>query len=86
MRTLIEHLEFAFLVDDKDTVLRDASIVVDADRIADIGLAAAVQARHARSSFDRIIDGRMLGICPGFVDSHVHLSETLSRAQCFRTI
>lgn len=80
MRTLIEHLEFAFLVDDEDTVLRDASIVIDADRIADIGLAAAVQARHARGGFDRIIDGRMLGICPGFVDSHVHLSETLSRA------
>lgn len=80
MRTLIEHLQFAFLVDGKDTVLRDASIVVDADRIADIGLAAPVRARHLRSSFDRIIDGRMLGICPGFVDSHVHLSETLSRA------
>ena len=80
MRTLIEHLDFAFLVDAADTVLRDASIVVDGDRIADIGRAGAIDKRHGRGSFDQVIDGRMLGICPGFVDSHVHLSETLSRA------
>lgn len=80
MRTLIEHLEFALLVDKADTVLRDASVVVDGDRIADVGSAAAIAKRHAAKSFDQVIDGRMLGICPGFVDSHVHLSETLSRA------
>lgn len=80
MRTLIEHLDFAFTVDPQDTVLRDASLVIENDRIADIGPAAKLRSRHAASSFDRVIDGRMLGMCPGFVDSHVHLSETLSRA------
>ena len=80
MRTLIEHLNFAFTVDPQDTVLRDASLVVENDRIADIGTAAKLRSRHAASSFDRVIDGRMMGVCPGFVDSHVHLSETLSRA------
>jgi 5-methylthioadenosine/S-adenosylhomocysteine deaminase len=80
MRTLIEHLEFALLVDKDDTVLRDASILVEDDRIADIGPADKLPARHRGEKFDRVIDGRMLGICPGFVDSHVHLSETLSRA------
>ncbi|MGE0502353.1 MAG: amidohydrolase family protein [Rhizobiaceae bacterium] len=80
MRTLIEQLNFAFTVDKDDTVLRSASIVVEDDHIADIGPAAIVAGRHKSSSFDRVIDGRMLGICPGFVDSHVHLSETLSRA------
>jgi 5-methylthioadenosine/S-adenosylhomocysteine deaminase len=80
MRTLIEHLNVAFLVDKDDTVLRDAGVVVDDDRIADIGPAREVAARHNRASFGRIIDGRMMAICPGFVDSHVHLSETLSRA------
>src|SRR5688572_25260025 len=80
MRTLIEHLEFAFLVDANDTVLRDASIVIEKDRIVDIGPAAAIAEKHDRAGFDRVIDGAMLGICPGFVDSHVHLSETLSRA------
>jgi len=80
MRTLIEHLDFAFLVDAADTVLRDASMVVEDDRIADIGPAAAIAKRHAGRSFDRTIDGRLHGLVPGFVDSHVHLSETLSRA------
>jgi 5-methylthioadenosine/S-adenosylhomocysteine deaminase len=80
MRTLIEHLNVAFLVDAKDTILRNASIVVDDDRIADLAPAGEVASRHAKAKFDQVIDGRMLAICPGFVDSHVHLSETLSRA------
>ncbi len=80
MRTLIENLNVAFLVDADDTILRDATLVVEDDRIADLGPAAEVAARHRSSKFDRVIDGRMLAICPGFVDSHVHLSETLSRA------
>lgn len=80
MRTLIENLDFAFLVDEKDTILRQASMVIENDRIADIGTAADIALRHDRDTFDEIIDGRLKGICPGFVDSHVHLSETLSRA------
>jgi cytosine/adenosine deaminase-related metal-dependent hydrolase len=80
MRTLLEHLDFAFLVDARDTVLRDASMVVEDDRIADLGPAAEVARRHAGHAFDRTIDGRLHGLVPGFVDSHVHLSETLSRA------
>ena len=80
MRTLIENLNFAFTVDKNDTVLRNASVVVEDDRIADIGPAAEVAARQKGRAFDTVIDGAMLGMCPGFVDSHVHLSETLSRA------
>lgn len=79
MRTLIEHLEFAITVDREERILHDASVVIDADRIADIGAAAEVAARHARASFDCVIDGSRYGITPGFIDSHVHLSETLSR-------
>ena len=80
MKTLIEHLDFALTVDANDTVLRDASRVVADDRIVDLGPAAAVAARRVGETWDRVIDGRMLGITPGFVDSHVHLSEMLSRA------
>ncbi|MBX3550943.1 MAG: amidohydrolase family protein [Pseudolabrys sp.] len=80
MRRLIEHLDVAFTVDKNDTILRDASVVIENDRIADIGPAADIAKRHKGSKFDETIDGRMKAICPGFVDSHVHLSETLSRA------
>jgi cytosine/adenosine deaminase-related metal-dependent hydrolase len=80
MRRLIEHLDVAFTVDKNDTILRDASVVIENDRIADIGSAADIAKRHKGSKFDETIDGRMKAICPGFIDSHVHLSETLSRA------
>lgn len=80
MRTLIKDLNFAFTVDKNDTVVRNASLVVENDRILDIGPADEVAARQKTVNFDKVIDGKMLGVCPGFVDSHVHLSETLSRA------
>jgi 5-methylthioadenosine/S-adenosylhomocysteine deaminase len=80
MRILIEHLDVAFTVDPRDTILRNASVVVEDDRIADIGSAEEIARKHRGHAFDEVIDGRMKAICPGFIDSHVHLSETLSRA------
>jgi len=80
VRTLIENLEFALTVDKNDTVLHGASVVVEGDRFRDIGLAAEIVKRNSRESFDCIIDGSRFGMVPGFIDSHVHLSETLSRA------
>jgi len=77
--TLVEHLAFALTVDASDTVVRDASVLVEGSRIADVGPAADVAARLTREP-DRRIDGRRLGAIPGLIDSHVHLSETLSRA------
>lgn len=80
MKTLIENLDFVLTVDRGDTVIRDASVVVHDDRFVDVGPAFDVLQRHDREQFDEILDGRLMGLCPGFVDSHVHLSETLSRA------
>jgi len=80
MRTLIENLEFILTADGDDRVLSGASVVVENDRIADVGLAAEVAKRHPRFSFDNVIDGSHYGMTPGFIDAHVHLSETLSRA------
>lgn len=80
MKILIEHIDFVLTVDAADTVIHDAAVVIDDDRIGDIGSTAAVLPRHQRNRFDRIIDGSRMGMTPGFVDSHVHLSETLSRA------
>jgi 5-methylthioadenosine/S-adenosylhomocysteine deaminase len=73
MRTRIDNLNFVLTVDAADTVLRDATIIIEDDRIV------AINPDHAFPA-DVVIDGRRMGLCPGFVDSHVHLSETLSRA------
>ncbi|GAA1933537.1 amidohydrolase family protein [Nocardioides marmoribigeumensis] len=79
-RTLIDHLAFALTVDRDDTVLRDASLLVEGTRIVDIGPAEEVRRRLGGRAVDRVVDGRRLGVMPGMIDTHVHLSETLSRA------
>jgi len=80
MEVLVEHLDFALTVDDSDTVLTDASLLVRDGRIADIGPAAAVRSRLRGLEPDSVLSGRGRGVIPGLVDAHVHLSETLSRA------
>lgn len=79
MAILIENLNFILTVDAEDRVLRDASLLIEGDRIAAIGGSEDVAAQ-AEGRIEHIIDGHQFGICPGFVDAHVHLSETLSRA------
>jgi cytosine/adenosine deaminase-related metal-dependent hydrolase len=80
---LIEHLEFAITCDPDDRVINDAAVLIEGDRITDLGTSDEVNERlRLRSQppeTDRM-SGRRLGLAPGFVDSHVHLSETLSRA------
>ncbi|WP_033289006.1 amidohydrolase family protein [Amycolatopsis jejuensis] len=80
MRTLIRNLGFAMTVDAQDRVLTDAAVLVEDDRIADVGTTGEVRARLGQQQVDREIDGSRYGLLPGFVDAHVHLSETLSRA------
>jgi len=78
--TLIEHLEFAITADADDRVIKDSAILVEDSRIADIGTTEEVRRRLGSRTPDKIIDGRRMGVTPGFIDTHVHLSESLSRA------
>ncbi len=77
---LIRNLEFVLTVDPADRVLRDAAILVEDGRIAALGPAAEIADKHPPETVDEVVDGRRRGAVPGFVDAHVHLSETLSRA------
>ena len=77
---MIRDLDFAITVDSSDTVVRNASILVDGTRIVAVGPTPEVATKDVAASVDDVIDGRGLGATPGFVDTHVHLSETLSRA------
>ena len=77
---LIEHLRFAITVNQTDQVLGDAALLIRGDRIVDIGTTAEVRDRLGATTPSEVIDGRNYGALPGFVDTHVHLSETLSRA------
>ncbi len=79
-RTYLTHLDWALTADADDRCLRDATLVVEGDRIVAIGASDDVLAAHPPGEGDTVRDGRRLGVTPGFVDTHVHLSETLSRA------
>lgn len=79
-RTIFEHLAFAITSDADDRVIDDATLVVARDRILDVGPTNEVRTRLRPDPNDVIVNGRHLGVTPGFIDCHVHLSETLSRA------
>jgi 5-methylthioadenosine/S-adenosylhomocysteine deaminase len=79
-RTLIDNLAFALTVDDDDTQFAPAALLLEDDRILAVGPRADIVAKHPLETVDTVVDGSSLGVAPGFVDSHVHLSETLSRA------
>ena len=79
-RTFLERLGFAITADATDRVIRDATLVVEGQRLVAVGPAEEVARSFRPRPGDRRIDGAALGATPGFVDTHVHLSETLSRA------
>ena len=75
MTILIEHATIV-TVDAERRVLTDGSILVDGRDVVQVGPAASV--RPSRRP-DRVINGRRRLVAPGFVDTHVHLTEHLSR-------
>jgi 5-methylthioadenosine/S-adenosylhomocysteine deaminase len=79
-RTLIENLAFALTADANYRTIENAAILIEDGRIEAIG--PSDQVPNGRAGVDAVVDGTRLGAAPGFVDAHVHLSETLSRS-CF---
>lgn len=79
MATLIEHLGFVITADGDNRVIKDAAILIDGALIADVGTTQEVRGRLGDRQVD-IVDGSRRGVTPGFIDTHVHLSESLSRA------
>jgi 5-methylthioadenosine/S-adenosylhomocysteine deaminase len=75
MQTLI-HDATVVTVDDAGTVLYDAAIVVDGDRIAAIGPTAELLGRYPGAER---VDGRGKAVLPGFANTHTHLAMTLAR-------
>ncbi|HET7339899.1 MAG TPA: amidohydrolase family protein [Methylomirabilota bacterium] len=72
---LIEHATIV-TVDAERRILRDGSILVDGRDIVQVGPAGQVAPPRTP---ERVLDGRRRLVAPGFVDTHVHLTEHLSR-------
>jgi 8-oxoguanine deaminase len=60
------------LMDDRDTVLRDADVLVEGPAIRAVGPDLAAPAGT------RIVDGTGKVVIPGLVNTHHHLYQTLS--------
>ena len=72
---LIEHATVITL-DRERRILTDGSILVDGRDVVQVGRAETVRPPRPPA---RVIDGRRRIVLPGFVDTHVHLSEHLNR-------
>jgi cytosine/adenosine deaminase-related metal-dependent hydrolase len=72
---LVEHA-VVVTMDPARRIFMDGSVLIDGERIVQVGRAADVQPPEGP---ERVINGRGRLVLPGFIDTHVHLSEHLSR-------
>ena len=72
---LVEHA-VVITMDPARRIFMDGSVLIDGGRILQVGRASDI--RLPRSP-ERVIGGRGYLVLPGFIDTHVHLSEHLSR-------
>jgi 5-methylthioadenosine/S-adenosylhomocysteine deaminase len=77
---LLRNADYVITVDDARRVLRRASIVIDGVTIAAIGSTEEIDAEYGhRIAPDAVIDASKTLIAPGFINTHVHTMEHLSR-------
>ena len=77
---LLRDADDIITVDATRRVLRRASIVIDGASIAAIGSTEEIDAQYAgRIPPDAVIDASKTLIAPGFINTHVHTMEHLSR-------
>ena len=77
---LLRDADFVITVDGARRVLRQASIVIDGSTIAAIGKTKEIDAQYAgRIAQSNVIDASRTLIAPGFINTHVHTFEHLSR-------
>ena len=69
-RTAITHA-LLLPMDDAHSLIEDGAVVIEGDRILDMGPSDAVMARLA-APVDRVVDASGKAMMPGFVDLHYH--------------
>ncbi len=72
MKTLIKNIRALVTCDEQDAVLHGADLLLDGQRIAEIGIGITADA-------DETIDGSALFVYPGLVNTHHHLYQYFTR-------
>ena len=70
MTLKIENARFALTMDPQRTIVQDASVIIEDQRIARVGKAAEFRGVEA----ERVIDAREMVVTPGFCNGHMHIS------------
>ncbi len=78
---LIRDADYVLTLDARRRILEHHSLLVDAGSITDLGPAPAMDARHLAACRERgaVLEGRGRLVLPGYVNTHVHTFEHLSR-------
>jgi 5-methylthioadenosine/S-adenosylhomocysteine deaminase len=78
---LIRDADAIITLDARRHILEGHSILIDGARITDVGPAAELDARHLAACRSRgaVLEGRGRLVLPGYVNTHVHTFEHLSR-------
>ena len=72
-RLLIEHGS-VLTMNDADDLIEDGALLIEDDRIVDVGTTADVRARHDLEGV-RVIDATDKAVLPGLVDLHFHTAH-----------
>lgn len=79
MNLLIEGAAYIITLNPKRQVLRDASIVIENNKITAIDKTTNIKKQYPKHSFDKTINATKRVVTPGFADCHVHAHEHLAR-------
>lgn len=66
-----------FTADDKDTLIDSGAVYIKNGRIADIGDSKTLEKKYPSA---RRLDATRMGVLPGLVNAHTHLSMTMTRS------
>ena len=66
-----------FTVDSKDRVIDDGALFVQGNRIVDVGLSTKLLQKYPKV---KQLDASGMVVLPGLINSHTHLSMTMTRA------
>ena len=66
----LENVRFIVTMDPERLIIRDGTVVIDGQRIVEVGKAAEL----ADVAADRTIDAREMVLTPGFCNGHMHIS------------
>jgi len=67
---------YVVTMDEELKVIRDGAVVIDEDRIIEVGKTTDVLRKHHD---DEVFDAKCMMVLPGFVNTHTHLYQTIMR-------